>query len=133
MATTQNLVSIDGRYYNIFIPQGGIQRSFSIADTDNAGRNVQGEMIRDIVGTYYNYTVAFNTKYLNYEEYDDLFETLSAPVDYHTITAPYGQQTLTFTAYVTNGADALTRVDSQGNRLWGGLSINFIAMSPARR
>lgn len=128
----QNIVSIDGRYYNIFIPMGGIQRNFSVVDTDNAGRNMQGKMIRDIVGTYYNYTIAFDTKYLNFKEYDDLFQTLSAPQDSHTIIVPYGQETLTFEAYVTSGGDTLTRAGKDGNR-WSGLSINFVAMEPQRR
>ena len=128
----QNLVSIDGKYYNISIPENGIRRSFAVTDTDNSGRNISGEMLRDIIGTYYNYTIQFNTKQLNPAEYDDLYETLSAPVDYHTITVPYGQTTLTYKAYVTGGNDSLSRKNSLGNK-WTGLSIDFIAMSPQRR
>ena len=70
----QNLVSIDGKYYNISIPGNGIRRSFAVTDTDNSGRNISGEMLRDIIGTYYNYTIQFNTKQLNPAEYDDLYE-----------------------------------------------------------
>ncbi len=128
----QNLVSIDGKYYNISIPGNGIRRSFAVTDTDNSGRNISGEMLRDIIGTYYNYTIQFNTKQLNPAEYDDLYETLSAPVDYHTITVPYGQTTLTYKAYVTGGNDSLSHRNSLGNK-WTGLSIDFIAMSPQRR
>lgn len=128
----QNLVSIDGKYYNISIPEKGIKRSFSVTDTDNSGRNISGEMLRDIIGTYYNYTIQFETKQLSSAEYDDLYETLSAPVDYHTITVPYGQTTMTYKAYVTNGNDNLNHRNSLGNK-WSGLSIDFIAMSPQRR
>lgn len=127
----QDIVSIDGTYYNIKIPENGIKRSFSIADSDKAGRNILGEMIRDIVGTYYNYTIQFETRYLSHDEYDQLYEILSAPVDYHVITVPYGQSTLTFNAYVTGGSDNIKRIDSSGNN-WTGLSIDFIAMKPIR-
>lgn len=132
MAKIQDVVAIDGRYFNISIPQNGIKRSFSIMDSDNAGRNIEGEMIRDIIGTYYNYTILFETKNLSNMEYDELYEILSAPVDYHIITVPYGQTTMTFKAYVTNGDDNISVVTSKGNK-WTGLSINFIAISPARR
>lgn len=127
----QDLVSIDGIYYNIMIPKDGIKRSFSIADTDNSGRLLNGEMVRDIIGTYYNYTIQFETKYLSTAEYDDLFDKLSAPVDYHTIVAPYGQEKLTFQAYCTTGSDTLSIVVNGMNK-WGGLSINFVAMKPKR-
>lgn len=127
--TKQNLVSIDNIYYDIMIPENGIKRSFSIADTDNAGRLLTGKMVRDIVGTYYNYTIQFETKYLSDDEYDDLFNKLSAPVDYHTITVPYGQGTLTFEAYITSGSDTLRSVRNNRNK-WQGLSVNFIAMKP---
>lgn len=128
----QNVVSIDGKYYNISVPEKGIKRSFSVLDTDNSGRSTAGDMIRDIIGTYYNYTIQFETKNLSRDEYDDLYETLSAPVDYHVITVPYGQTTLTFNAYVTAGDDTLKHTNRSGND-WSGLSVNFIAMSPQRR
>lgn len=130
-SNTQDIICIDGTYFNIFIPENGIKRSFSVADSDKAGRNIMGQMIRDIIGTYYNYTVMFETKYLSHSEYDRLYEVLSAPVDYHVITAPYGQTTLTFNAYVTGGEDTIKRIDKSGNH-WTGLSVDFISMSPIR-
>ena len=128
----QNVVSIDGVYYDISIPESGITRSFEIADTDKAKRLINGNMVRDVIGTYYNYTVAFNTKNLNRAEYDRLYEQISAPVDSHTIAIPYGQSILTFEAYVTNGQDVLKKIDAEGNK-WEGITINFIAMQPKRR
>lgn len=130
---TQNLVSIDDVYYNIKIPENGITRSFSVVDTDNSGRNISGDMLRDIIGTYYNYTILFETKDMDSDEYDQLYETLSAPVDYHMITVPYGQETLTFKAYVTSGNDSIKQVTRMGKKVWTGLSINFVAMSPQRK
>lgn len=127
----QNLVIIDGINYNIMIPENGIKRSFSIADTDNAGRLLNGTMVRDIIGTYYNYNIMFETKYLSTAEYDDLYTKLSAPVDYHIITVPYGQETLTFQAYITSGSDTLRKVRNNTNN-WTGLSVDFIAISPQR-
>lgn len=127
----QEIVTIDGINYNIMIPENGIERSFSIADTDNAGRLLNGTMVRDIIGTYYNYKILFETKYLSTDEYDNLYAKLSAPVDYHMITVPYGQETLTFQAYITSGSDTLRKVRGNKND-WTGLSVDFIAISPQR-
>lgn len=126
----QNVFSIDGRYYNVLIPEKGIKRSFSVTDSDKAGRVLTGRMQRDIIGTFYNYTVQLDTNKLSESEYDELYEVLSAPVDYHQITVPYGQSTLMFDAYVTSGDDTLNM--ARNSKQWSGLSINFIAMEPQR-
>ena len=127
------IFSIDGKEYNVTVPSGGIQRSFSVLDTDKSGRSQSGDMIRDIIGTYYNYSIEINTKMLNYDEYDQLYEIISSPTEYHILTVPYGQTTLTFKAYVTSGSDSFDVKGKDGKIRWKGLKLNFIAMSPQRR
>ena len=70
--------------------------------------------------------------YSDLSEYDKLYEVLSAPVDSHTIMVPYGQETLTFEAYVANGNDSLLHKRPTFNK-WNDLTINFVAMKPQRR
>ena len=123
-----NLI-IDGVTY-AHIHLVSIKRSFEVLDGENAGRLMSGEMERDIIGTYYNYSVELDADEATAAEYDALYEVLSSPSDSHTITVPYAQSTLTFNAYVTNGTDELLYVGA-ANR-WGALSFNFIAMSPQR-
>lgn len=127
----QNIVEIDGRYYNARIPEDGIKRKFQILDDDSAGRVGSGEMYRSIIGTYYNYTIQFDTLGMDPDEYDALYNVLSSPVDYHVITVPYGQETLTFNAYITAGEDSL-KVVRRGVNSWNGLSVDFVAMGPQR-
>lgn len=129
---SKGVVLIDGRDYGLTVPEGGIKRKFEIVDTDKAGRLITGEMLRDVVGTYYNYTVSFMTNKTTRQSYDAFYEAISAPVDYHMITIPYAQEMLTFKAYVTNGQDTLVRIDKDGNK-WNGISINFVSMAPKRR
>lgn len=131
MAAVQNIFSIDGRYFNVFIPQDGIERNFAVVDTDDAGRVLTGAMERDIIGTFYNYTIKLNTNFLSFVEYDELYEILSSPEEYHIIRVPYAQSALQFKAYVTQGKDVLNRMTSKGNH-WKQLSVNFIAMEPER-
>lgn len=125
------LFTVDGTAYNVKVPVGGLKRSFDILDGPNAGRMLSGRMTRDIIGTYYNYELQIERDNASLAEYDQLYQVLSAPVDYHTVSFPYGQNTLTFQAYVTKGSDSLLRRSSNKNH-WTGLSIQFVAMEPQR-
>lgn len=126
----QNIFSIDSRFFDVRIPEGGIKRSFSILDGENAGRLKSGRMDRDIIGTYYNYTISIDTSALSASEYDELYELVSMPVDYHIIKVPYGQTNIVFEAYITDGEDVLNQIKNNGVREWSGLSLQFVAMEP---
>ena len=109
-----------------------ITRNFNILDTEKAGRAMgSGHMWRDIIGTFYNYTIEIDTARLNRIAYDSFYEALTAPVESHRIKALYGQSVIEFDAYVTSGSDTV-RVSKNGNR-WSGLSIEVVAMDPFRR
>lgn len=123
-------ITLDGvQYPHIHIVS--IKRSFSVLDGENAGRVMTGRMERDIIGTYYNYSAEVDSDEASKEEYDRFYEAISAPVDSHLIVVPYGQTTLTFDAYVSNGEDELLSSYDDDNT-WGGLTFNFIAMEPQR-
>jgi len=122
---------VDGREFNVIVPDKGIKRQGRVLDGEDAGRLQNGEMERDIIGTYYNYTIPLETSRLNREEYDELYEILSAPVDYHMLQVPYGQTVILFRAYVANLDDTLVSMRNGINK-WTGLSINFVAMGPYR-
>jgi len=123
--------SVDGVAYpkvNVL----SLKRSFQVLDGENAGRMMDGTMQRDIIGTYYNYSMVITSDFSDVEEYDALYEVLTAPSDSHAIVVPYGKGTLSFQAYVTNGEDELTHMFEGLNR-WDSLTFNFIAMEPQRR
>lgn len=128
---TKRIFAVDGSAYNVYVPEEGITRNFEIADTDNAGRAVTGEMIRDIIGTYYNYTIEIYGFPNDMDSYYTLYNVLSSPIDYHLLHVPYNGGVLNFKAYVTNGQDKLKTMKN-GNK-WKGLSVNFIAMKPQWR
>lgn len=109
------------------------KRSFQILDGENAGRQIiTAKMERDILGTFYNYSMNIDSRFMSKEEYDELYDILSAPVDSHIIEVPYGQTIWVYEAYVTNGTDELIGIRN-GVNIWANLSINFIAMEPQRR
>ena len=124
------MFKVDGIEYGGIVV--ALQRSFEVADGENAGRTLDGVMHRDLIGTYYNFSITIITSRMSQKEYNALYETISAPVESHNIVVPYGNTLLTFKAYVTNGTDDLLRQYSETNRYWGNLSFNFIAMKPQR-
>ena len=126
----QNVISIDGVYYNARIPEDGLKRTFQVLDDESTTRVRSGAMHRSIIGTFYNYTVTFDCSDMDETAYDAMYEVLSAPVNSHTIIVPYGQSTLTFDAYVTTGEDVLALKGASNH--WKGLSVQFIAMQPKR-
>lgn len=127
----QKYIVLDGEEYrNIHVTS--IKRTFAVTDGENAGRlATSGKMVRDIIGTFYNYAFTVNADKSTPQEYDRFYETISAPVDSHVITVPYAQDTLTFDAYVTGGNDSIFKITDTGNK-WHELSFNVIAMEPQR-
>ena len=122
--------TVDGKQYNALVTS--LKRKAAVLDGDNAGRTQDARMHRDVRGTFYNYTVAVDTKGVGEAAYDELYEALTAPVDSHVVTFPYGQNTLTFEAYIANAEDDLLRM-TEAKNLWGKLTFQITAMSPQRR
>lgn len=118
--------AINGNQFNISVTS--LQREAAVLDGPGAGRVRSGDMDRDIIGTYYNYVMTLNTKNLSFSDYDTLYELLTSPVDYLTVTMPYGQSTITFKAYVANVSDKLIV-----KNYWGGMSVRFTAMGAYRK
>jgi hypothetical protein len=108
------------------------KRSFQVLDSELTNRLLIGDMFRDVVGTFYNYSVVLDSSFMTQEEYDELYEIISAPVPFHTMVVPYGQSTYEYQAYVTNGTDEIPLIKPDKN-YFNNLTFNFIAKSPKRR
>lgn len=126
----QQLFSIDGKYYDLRITE--IQREGSVLDGENAGRTLSGVMDRDIIGTYYNYTINIDNSNCNRTDYDEFYDLISSPTESHVITVPYGQGTITFKAYISNANDTLSYTQEGFNR-WKGLSVKCTAIAAYRK
>lgn len=123
---------LDGKAYHLNVME--LKRRFAVTDTGNSGRVTSYDMFRDIIGTFYNYSLKVAPYTDDADEYDAFYDAVSDPfMESHTMTFPYGQEMLTFQAYVTQGEDLL---QVKGNKnIWGkdGLSLEFVASSPQRR
>lgn len=127
MATVNELVFIDGIPYQV--PVIGIERQAPILDR-RAERTEDGDLDREVIGTFYNHTIAFGSTDKT-DEYAALFEKLTEPVPFHTIVVPGSTGMYTYIAYIADAQDKLRRV-ARGDNYWNQLSARFIAKKPAR-
>lgn len=124
-----SLFKIDGKEYS-GVGVEELHRSFRIPDGPLADDMLSGDHERDLIGTYYDYDLVLSDSDLLENEYDALFETLSAPVNSHTVEMPYGAGTLSFTAMIQSGKDELIPMDD--GTWWGNLSLTIRAKKPQR-
>lgn len=125
-------ITVDGIRYNVHVEYGSIKRAFGFVEGNNAGMMLTGRDTRDILGTGYSYSMTFEQDPAHADDYDALYEVLSAPVDSHSVTLPYGQRTLSFQAKIEGGED------SYGGKIggverWKSLTIQFQPIEPQRR
>lgn len=120
--------TLDGIDYDVNVIK--LERSFEVSDSDSSGRTKDWVMHRDVVGTFYNYSVTIEPNFANMDSYNAFYEAISAPIAMHNMTFPYGNTTLTFNAYCTKGKDNL--MIRNGINYWNGLTVNFIAIEPQK-
>lgn len=121
---------IDNKKYRVAVLS--IRRKAPILDKF-AERTEDGTLHREVIGTYFNYEIKFGSNFEREDDYDKLFEVLTSPEPYHTITVPYGHRgSHTYQAYISNVGDDVKTI-RDGETLWENLTANFLAQRPARR
>lgn len=125
----KQVVTIDSASFDVGVVY--IKRQARIPDGPNQGESKRGDWIRDVYGTFYDYILAFDTSAgLTKADYDTLYQLITSPVEFHTLTVPYGQSTMTFFAGITGAEDNVILMDD--GTVWGNLSITFRAKAPQR-
>jgi len=79
------LFSIDGVTFNI--PVVEIKREAPVLDK-YATRTEGGDLEREIIGVYFNYTLTFPNLALNTTEYEKLWNKVTEPVEFHDFVVP---------------------------------------------
>lgn len=118
-------IIIDGVEYRVPIVE--LQRKGDILDL-TATRTEDGTLHREVIGTYYNYTL--NIGVINdYDLYNTLWNVLTAPVASHQIELPHDH--IQFEGYFSSCKDNITMLTDEGYRARG-LSCNLTATLPSR-
>lgn len=124
-----NVFMMDGKSY-VGLVVTSLKRGCSILDGDNVGRNLNGSMIRDIIGSFFTYEMEIDASGCDKDVYDTFYENITkTSVESHLCRFAYGQQYLKQQMYVAEALDELQRCAPDGNH-WGKLSIKFVAMDP---
>lgn len=119
-------IIIDGKEYKVAITK--LQRKGDILDKF-AYRSEDGELHREVIGTFYNYSLTLGT--INDTKlYDELFEVLTEPVASHKVEMPNDH--VEFEGYFSSVQDEVDRVFDDRTR-YKGLTANFTAMRPRKR
>lgn len=126
MAIVDRQIIIDGVSYDVAITS--LKRKGDILDK-SAYRSEDGDLHREVIGTFYNYTLAIGV--INDDTlYNSLFEKLTEPVAYHQVTLPHDN--VSFKGYFSSVQDEVVRLTDTGAK-FKGLTCNLIAKSPRKR
>lgn len=124
-------IQMDGKIYHVRIIARSVEETARLEEGINAGKMLSGREERDLDGTYYDHTLSVEPDPRYYQDYDQFFDDVSAPVPSHVITMPHNQSTVTYEAKVSS----VSRVDNgvlAGVRRWRGLQVSFQGIRPAR-
>lgn len=119
-------IIIDGTSYDVAITS--LKRTADVLDK-YAYRDENGDLHREVIGTYYNYTLSIGV--INNDElYNKLFDVLAEPVAYHVVTLPHDNYK--FEGYFSSVADEVARLTPSGAH-FKGLTCKLIARLPRKR
>lgn len=123
-----DILIIDNTTYEI--PVISLKRRADFLDRF-AERTANGVLHRDLIGVYFNYQLQLGFS-SDTDEYQRLWEKLSEPSEFHTVTIPNEDgESLTFSAYFSNVGDELLKI--KGEKVyWKNLTVNFISRRPSR-
>lgn len=122
-------ISIDGIYFDI--PMVSLKRTADVLDK-YAERTEDGELHREIIGVYYNYTLnAGSSNAFGDDDYERLWDKLTEPVPFHEISLPVKNGSYTFTGYISSVSDEYMKIE-EDDADFKGLTCRFIAKRPAR-
>lgn len=127
MANYTQGITIDGTFFDI--PMISLKRRAEFLDK-YAKRTNDGILKRELIGVYFNYTLAVGMMD-NMTLYNELWDKLTEPTEFHTVTLPSSAGNYTFVAYITNVADDAFKLVN-GKNYFSGLTCEFIAKEPAR-
>ena len=125
------MIIIDNQQFDVGVVN--IKRKADFLDSEATQRLENGDMYRDLIGVYFNYDIKFEPcTPENYEDYMNLWEKLTEPVEFHDVIVPYNNTTLAFRAYFSNVADEMMLKYKEKN-YWKNLTVNFKSKAPAKR
>lgn len=127
MLYTQGIY-IDGMYFDV--PLVSVKREAKVLDKFAEREEESGDMLRELLGVYLNYTMNFGT--IDDDDlYERLFGKLTEPVAFHDVTLPSTKKSYTFKCYVSSVSDEMEKIMDDTVK-FKGLTCKYIAKAPWR-
>lgn len=122
-------IMIDGIYFDI--PMVSIKRDANFLDKF-AERVETGDLERELIGVYYNYTLTVgNSDAFGDTDYDAFWDKMTEPVEFHDISIPTKSGYYTFRGYISSVSDEYEKI-LNGKASFKGFTCKFTAKRPAR-
>ena len=120
-------VKINGKPFDVDVAISDLEESFNVLDGPNAGRAMNGGMIRDIIRTYIGHKITFFNGKSN-KDFDALWDYTLWPIR-SMIMSSWRRQTvsrsISYAAYYTSGTRRIRTVDG-GVNYWDELEVSFV-------
>lgn len=122
-------IKIDDVYFDV--PMVSLKRNADFLDK-YAERNEEGDLLRELIGVYYNYTLTVGTSSdFGETDYDSFWDKMTEPVEFHDISIPTKTGYYTFKGYISSVSDEYKKIlDNKAE--FTGFTCKFTAKSPAR-
>lgn len=122
------MISIDGMTFNFPFD---VERTSTIEESDNSGMMLNGNIKKDVIGTYLSYKITLVIPLGSESRYTTLYELLNSPVPEHTFILPYNQDTITFKGFVSSISDKLFRQENDVT-IWRGINFTVEMTEPLK-
>lgn len=122
-------IKVDGVHFDI--PMVSLKRNADFLDK-YAERTEDGELHRELIGVYYNYTLTVGSSdAFGGTDYDSFWDKMTEPKEFHEISIPTKDGYYTFTGYISSVSDEYEKIlDDEAT--FTGFTCKFTAKSPAR-
>lgn len=121
-------ITIDGTLYNV--PLLSIKRNFDVLDKYAERNEEDGDLKREILGVYANYTLSFGT-IDDDDTYEKLIDKLTEPIEFHDFVVPTTKGPFEFKGYISQVSDEITKI-MKDTAKFKGLSCKFTMKKPFR-
>ena len=122
------MFTIDGVEYRV---KCTATRGAEIRESDISGLLLNGQILRDVLGTYFTYDIQLEMPLKNKGRYASLIEQLTEPVDGHLFVLPYNNSTLELTGKAEDVEDVWKQLPS-GYTYWDGLKFTIEPNGPTK-
>lgn len=122
-------IRVDGIHFDI--PMVSLKRNADFLDKF-AERVETGELKRELIGVFYNYTLTVGSSTaFGDTDYDYFWDVMTEPKEFHEISIPIKDGYYTFTAYISSVSDEYKKI-LDGKAEFTGFTCRFTAQRPAR-